>query len=408
MNNQVNKCLNTQFQGFYKAGIVNPVTGEVKWQTDEWQKNLILNQGLDHIATTAIVEQFLVSKSGAGSRPNSIDGGTSEITQSGAIVYLNVRTGLADFTSSNGTYPASVQVGDMIKYANNSESMVTTVTNGFNLQVTPSYTITSGQTFDIWKTSQTGLESAISNSTSIFVGAGDGTYCGTTTVGNVRTHRRTFDFPIETSQTTYNEIGVGWNTSNLFSRILLVSPLILNTGLQLRFIYELQTTWTPIVPVYKSAGIGNWPVSPSTDMMGSESLQILKTSTVNSANGASAISDAGALDPYFISNGGLFLTMWGSTTSTALAAFGSAVVRTSSGTTANFSRGAYTNGTYTVDKTGVFPISQLVSSGIRSIGLGDSGNTGQSYAFVFDQPQAKNSAQTLSITFRHSWSRILS
>ena len=406
MNNH-DRHLNAQLEGFYKIAVVNPETGEENWQTDDWQKNLILNVGMDHIASDVICNQFLVGKSGAGSRPNSINGGTSEVTQSGTTVYLNVRTGLADFTSSNGTYPANVQAGDMIVYANNSQSQVSSVTDGFNLEVSPSYTITTGQTFNIWKTSQTSMESQISNSTSIYVGGGDGVYCGTTTLSNVRTFKRAYDFPTETTQTTYNELGVGWNTSNVFSRIK-ITPLIIDPGLKLRFIYQLQTAWTPTASVYKTAAIGNWPVLPATNTIGSESLQILKTSEVSATTGATTLSDIGALDPYFISyTGPTLLTMWGSVTGTALAAFGSAVTRTSSGTTTDFSRASYTNGNYYIDKTGVFPTSQLVSNAIYSIGLGNTTNTGQSYAFLFNQTQSKSSAQTLSITFRYAWSRVL-
>lgn len=411
MNNNIDRYLNTQIKGFYKVGMVNPITDEVKWQNDEWNKNLILNVGMDHIAAATIVDQFLYGKSGAGSRPNSISGISSEITQSGETVFLSVRTGLTDFTSSYGTYAASVQVGDMLKYANNSESMVTLVKpDGYNLTVTPSYTFSTGQTFVIWKTSQTGLESQIANSNTYFVNAiQDGTYAGSTTVDNVVTHRRTFDFTTEVVQTTYNELGVGWDASHVFSRIKLSPPFVIDAGYKMRFIYELQTTWTPTSSVYKSAGIGNWPVAPATNQLGTESLQVLKTSTISTVNGLSVINSNGTLDPSFISSGPYNLTMWGSSVSASLATFGSYVNRTSaisSPTTTNFSLGSYTNGNYYIDKTGVFATSNLNSTAIRSIGLGDT-TTEQSYAFLFNQSQSKDPTQTLSIAFRYAWSRVL-
>ena len=290
MNNQVYNGFNQELRGFYKASVVKSDTNEIVWEQPEWKNNLILNQGMDQIYTSALVDLMTYAVAGLGSRPNSVDGGSSEITQSGANVYLNVRTGLADFTSATSTYAAAVQVGDMLKYANNSESRVTTVTDAYNLVVTPSYTFTVGQTFDVWKTSQVGIELEASRSTSYLGGSG---YCGSTTVGNVVTHRRTYDFPIETSAASYNEAGVAWaaavSPTNVFSRFLLSPAVEVGIGFKLRIAYDLQSTWLPSTPQYKTASVGGWPVSPSTNQIGTESIQKLLTSTVQVADGASLL-----------------------------------------------------------------------------------------------------------------------
>lgn len=412
MNKHIYCGINQQLQGFYKIGVYNPNTDEVKWH--EEGKNLILNQGMDHIYDASIVDQMLYGVSGVGTRVNSINGGTSQITQSGATVYLNIRTGLSDFTSSTGGHAAAAQIGDMLQYANNSESMVTSVSaNGFNLAVTPSYTFTSGQTFIVWKTSQIGLQTEISRSTSYVGGSGN---CGSTVVGNVVTHRRTYDFPLEISPQSYNEIGIAWATTlptTMFSRVLLVSPVAVPAGFNLRLLYDLQSAWWPTSSIYATASIGGWPVAPSTSLIGSGSLQTLLTSTINVADGASIVSTA-MLDPYYYTP---YFGMWASTNSQSLATFGSAVDRSSGADYVSpMTKAAYIASSYYADKTGVFTTAQLISNSIRSVGLGRV-NTGagyypyesshQVYCFVFNQPQTKYITQTLGLTFRSTWARTL-
>ena len=421
MNNQ--KCgINQTLQGFYKIAIVDGTTGEVKWQQEEWGKNLILNQGMDNINVSSVVDQMTYGIAGTGTRPNSSDGGTSTITQSGAGVYLFNRSGdIIDFTSSFNIYPALVQIGDVLQYVNGSQSMVTSVTDGFNLQVTPSYTITSGdaQTFAVWKTSQVGLQTELKRTNTYLGGS---TNCGTTIVSNVATHRRTFDFTAEVGSVGYNEIGIGWAVSGantVFSRILLPSTITIDTGFQLRIIYDLQTTWTPVAEQYKTGiSIGGWPVSPSTNVYGSESIQSFLISTVNVSDGAS-INTTAMLDPYFTTDGSNILSLWASPQSSSLAAFGSAINRSVNAgyTTTAMTKASYVANSYLIDKTGILLIGDIPRTDIRSVGLGRY-NAGLGYnpaaaayqviCYLFNQNQSKNSSQTLSFTYRWLWSRILS
>jgi len=414
MNDNIYCGVTQKLQGFYKVGVFNPATDEVIWH--EEGKNLILNQGMEHIYSTAIVDQMLYGVSGVGTRVNSIDGGTSQITQSGATVYLKVRTGLTDFTSSAGGYPAAAQVGDMVQYSNLSESQITAVAaGGFNLTVSPSYTFTDGNTFIIWKTSQIGLQSEISRSTSYVGGTGN---CGSTTVGNVITHRRTYDFPTEISPQSYNEIGIAWATTGattVFSRILLASPVAIPVGFNIRILYDLQTTWWPTSSIFATASIGGWPVAPSTSMIGTGSLQVFLTSTITTATGAS-VTIGGVLDPFYTLVSSTALGMWASTNSQSLEVFGSAVNRTPGGATVtSMTKAAYISDSHYADKTGVFTTAQIVSNSIRSVGIGKyvlssadpDGAANQVYCFVFNQPQSKFVTQTLSLTFRSSWARTL-
>lgn len=413
-----NMNINQGFQGFYKIGEVNPKTNEVKWYSDGWQKNLILNQGMDNLYNSSVVDQMLYGICGFGTRPNSFQSGLSQITQSGATIYLSNATGnITDFTSSAATYPSRAQVGDMLVYANNSQSQVTAVTNGFNLQVTPSYTFSTGQSFTVWKTSQTSLQTEVSRSIVNVVGAGN---CGTTITANSASHLRSYDFPVQGADATFNELGIAWASSGIgttFSRILLSSPITINAGFNLRLVYTLQVTYFPISSVSGPASIGGWPVGPSVNTNGSQSIQNLLISTVNVSDSTSNTTNA-VLEPYFVTVGSGYFSMFASVNSSSLASFGSAIDRRTSYATGGYgqaSKSSYTAGNYYCDRTSVLSVGTMGSNSIRSIGFGvggiDGGNSAdnshQAYCFVFDQPQTLLNTQTLSLTFRTSWSRIL-
>lgn len=407
----MNTGIKQSFSGYYQVKVIDATTNVVVWESG-LNKNLILNQGMDALYSTNIANLTICAVAGGGTRDNRVDGLTSEITQSGNKAFLNKRTGLGmeDFTSSHQTYAARVQAGDIIKYANNSESMVTTVTDGYNLVLNTNYTFTAGQTFVVWKTSQVGLETEVKRAgggitnTSYVTGAGN---CDTTTLSNTRTWRRTYDFVTEVGSVTYNELGVAWATSaanTVFSRIVLGSSIIIDTGFKLRMIYDLVGTFTPASEIYTTASIGGWPVSPSTNQIGSESLQNFLTSTIDTNGNTSGdpILDPASLTPL----------LFASPNSASLSAFGSAVDRsTNVGVTSGaMTKAAYVANSYYIDKTAILPIGQANRTDLKSIGMGSSNPAGAAstvIAFKFNQSQSKNSSQTLSLTYRSSWARTL-
>ena len=316
--------------GVYKVQVINSTTEEITLDCD-WQKNLILNGGMDTVIGCMLGNLSYYAIAGTGSRPNSITSSTSTITQSGAGVYLYNTSGLPNFTSSYSTYTASVNVGDVLQYSNNSQSTVTSITDGFNLQVNTNYTIGSGnaQTFTIWKTSQTDLEAESKRNSSLLAGAGN---CGTTTSGSTKTFRRSYDFSTEISSSTYTEIGVSWTVTkavkSTFSRILLPSPITVGIGFKLRVVYDLFLSFTPNTPQYFTASISGWPVSPSTTTIATQSIQNFNVSDVSTSGTTTA--DWYSLEPAAIRgyNGNLAVSFV-SNTSTPLAAFGSSIGRNS-------------------------------------------------------------------------------
>ena len=414
MNNiqQISQTLH----GYYKVGVVDPATNDVEWKFSG--SNIILNAGMDNLYSLSIADQLDYGICGTGTRPTNLFSGGSQITQSGNTVSLYNTGGLiTDFTSSYNVYPNLVQVGDMISCSNGQQLVVSSVNNGFNLTVTPSYTF-GPQTFAVYKTSQIGLQNesyragpGISNS-QYFVGAGA---CGTTFSASVVSMFRTYDFaPLVTTQ-TFNEVGVGWTSTgvqNVFSRLLLPSPVTVTAGFKLRLAYTLTTTFGPTGSIFGAASIGGWPVGPSTNTNGTQSVQDLLCSYVDDAGNSQ--TSVAVLDPYFISSGNT-AGIFASTNSQSLAPFGSAIDRSVTAVTGpQMSKASYTNGSYICDKTGTTTPGALSSNTIYSIGFGINGggynayaSNGQAYCFVFSQPQTLTNTQTLSLTFRFAWGRIL-
>lgn len=420
MSQQI-KGINANLQGFYKVAIVDPKTKEVVWEQPNWEKNLILNTGMNQIPLRSIADCMTYACAGTGVRSNAFAGGVSTITQSGNLIYMNTHLGtVSDFTASVETYSSYAEVGDVLVYGNGSHSMVSAIysEDGYKLQVTTSYEIpvTDAQTFTIYKTTQTDLvtEPDPPGRTTTYY-AGTAARCGTSTVSNVKTHRRTYDFDAEPAGGhTYYELGISWGaTSDLFSRIVPTSGIFVDEGYTLRLVYDLQITYTPLSAITKPMSISGW-----TSTTGSECIQNFFTSKITTADGSSDNSEA-ILDPYHVSVSSTYYSaLWCSSNSQSMAAFGSAVNRqlpASGRSTAVMTLGSYTDNVFRIDKTGVIPIGEGNMTNIKSIGFGryysgihpaDASN--QVICMILENSEAKYSSETLTMVYRFLWSRTLS
>lgn len=431
MNNNITFGFGPSFQGFYKIAVVDATTDEVKWESN-WGKNLILNQGMDAIPDRYVGDVFTHALAGTGSRPNNISGGTSTITQSGATIRLAPVAGLLDFTSSVMSasqvyYSASAQVGDMIVYSS-TESMVTAVdSNGINLTLNTSYSFSDERTFTIYKTSQRGLQGEVKRYNSYLTGVGN---CGTTSSSlSNYTNRRTYDFLSESVLRTYTEVGTSWSAtqtgSNVFSRILLPTPVDVNVGFKLRMVYDLQVTISPATPVYFTASISGWPhpLGTASSSIATQSIQLPLMSAVSTGGSTTIVNGSYyyyTLEPFARTGNRGNFNIFISSDSRSLSSIGSAIRRESdavfvdSGTTSS-----YITSSYYLDKTSVFVEGVSNIPNIRSIGVGGRDSSGdyndvpysalaQGFCVLFNEPQLKLSTQQLSITFRSRWGRVLS
>jgi len=405
--------------GQYRISVVDAETEEIIWQQPELQKNLILNQGMDAVNSFYYAQLGTNAIAGTGTRLNYIDPAGSMLSQAGTTVTLvptGSGTGLNHLTESFGNYSVALQAGDVIQYATGSGGVTTVIVLGVSdltASVDTSLSISPSQSFTIWKTTQTGLHQEIKRSSTYLVGTAN---CGYTDTTGSRTFRRTMDFSSESFLRTYTEVGIGWSavasSSTVFSRVLLDTPVAVDVGQKLRVFYQWRVDVYPTASIPRpNVTITGWPVSPSTTTNGSESVQLFFLSGIDS-NGNSQTSLA-ALEPVsFDSICNFFI----SHVSASLQPWGSSVDRTGTSPTAAIAfstKLAYTNGSYTCDKTATFSAASWDGANIRSMGFGPFNVVGsavffnQAFAFVFEQSQSKSNTQTLTLAYRWTWGRSL-
>lgn len=428
----INTGISSAIEGFYKVSVVDADGKNIIWEDPKWRKNLILNNGMDMIATYPYQQCFQYAIGGTGTRLNSITGDVSVISQSGYIIAIDPLGTLTSFTQSAGGHTTALQVGDVIQYITGSggtTDVTVTAVAPLSCSVNVSQTVTEPENFIIWKTSQTSLQNEWSRGGGQFGYGPSGSYwvngsCGSQVVGNVRQLWRTFDFGIESSEKIYTEVGLSPSATktatNTFSRIVLNSPVTVGINQRLRLAYQLNVSMMPSASVYRkdvtAPIISGWPVSPSTNLNATESLQgttyLIEGIFADGAGGGS--NNGGILDPI---STGFYCCAWASTNSRSLAPFGTNYDRGAAGDTyaaAQTSRAAYPGaGSYYCDKVCTFAVGQVNSTLIRTLGLGYSNSIPyiaayQGYAMLFDQPQTKYNTQTLSLAWRFSWARTLS
>jgi hypothetical protein len=393
-------------RGFYRVAVVDAPTQKVVWEQKDWGKNLILNNGMDQVALQSWESCFLYGAAGTGTASNLADSNEVLADQSATTV-----------TATLGSYTfISGDIGNMIHWDDGSEARITAYTSPQSVEVTPSQSVVQ-QHFVVYQTNQTGLAVEVKrtgNYLNNWPNTGTTIDLGT----GLLTLRRTYDFTAEIGSIAYREAATCWsltpNASNtIFSRIVFPSPIVVDAGQQLRFVYELQLLVGPVTPVVFNAAVTGWPVAPSMATNARQQLQYHGMGTVL-ANGGSGASTAGTSNEPS-SSGLQNCAFWASPNSTAIPSFGSTVNRNvpNSDTTAS-SLVAYTPLNFYRDKTATFGLGQLNNASIQSLGTGpqapipiiaarDSG-----IVVLLDESESKLNTQTLSFTFRYAWSRVLS
>lgn len=373
--------------------------GSVVRETD-WQHNLLLNQGMDNVATLLYPDLFLYCAAGTGNTPTEDDSGAITASQSGTTVTFS-----APFITDTGTDTTKV-----IKWDSGEEAMIDFVTSTTVCEVFDSKTVSSDQ-FTIYRTNQQGLTTEVKRSNTYLLGA---TNTETTRIGSKVTHRRTFDFTAESGSVVYSEIGfsaVGAASTNLNVRIKLISPVTVNVGEQLRVIYDFGITLSPTTAQAITAVINNWPVSPATNLDGDQQIEMAGLAAIDPANGLTngaveTVSSTNVLsnEPSVDVVG--FLT----DSSAALQTFPTTAIRaTLASDTTAINKDSYSSLSFVRTKSGTFATSNGNGTDIRSLGYGLSIGTDTYSVFrlLFDQAQTKAATHGLFVSFRFTWTREL-
>jgi hypothetical protein len=237
----------------FKAQVIerrpnHPDCGKVVFETD-FAPNLILENGMTAIATNLVTSLFTYCAIGSGTTPTEQTSGSITATTSGTAC------------TSNTAFFNSSMVGQLIYFPGTGQSATITVfTDNQHVTLNATLGIASGLVFDIFAINQTGLVSEVKRTNNYLTGSGN---CGTTYSGGVYTHQRTYDFSIETGTVVYNEVGFSSASgagANLNMRgIFSTAPITVVAGQQLRVIYFVLVTVTPISPRARTVPISGWP-----------------------------------------------------------------------------------------------------------------------------------------------------
>lgn len=224
-------------RGRFKVQVVDARTGKVLVDRP-WQSNLILDSGLDRIATESWAAQLTYAVAGTGNTPTKDLPDPGDLfSQSGTTVTRD--SGTRDFISGD--------VGKLIRFASGEEAYVTAFIGATSVTVGTSQTVASGAIDALYRVAQTGLTTEVKRSTNepSFIDEDDG-YASQHTrfdaTAGTMTFRTTKDFTEEVGSVNYTEIGVSSQSgsgNNLFSRMLLAGAVTVGIGQLLRVKYEL-------------------------------------------------------------------------------------------------------------------------------------------------------------------------
>jgi hypothetical protein len=380
--------------GKVKVQVVDSKTGKVK-RDYGWQKNLILNQGLNGIGSARTWAAATTHcAAGTGTTPTQDNSGATTATQSGTTVTLS--GGSFTFTDT-GT-----DTGKMIKWDSGEEAMIVSITNSTTAEVNVSQAV-SADAFNVFRTNQTGLTTEVKRTNTYLTGVDN---CGSTYVENEgkATFRRTYDFTVETGSVTYTEIGfshVATVAANLFSRILLSTPVALIADDVLRVVYDLTIQFSFFEPRTITPTISGW-----TGVTGQEMLECFGIAEVSTTGAVTTTNRAG--DPVTANRIGY------SNSTDALQANPAAAPFNSRTGTERFSKtvvlSTYVNDTFTRTKTMTALPAEGNMSGIRSIFYGLYATATTFYpqiAFLMADPQEKLNTHTLTLSYVYTWGRVL-
>jgi hypothetical protein len=224
------------------------------------------------------------------------------------------------------------------------------------------------------------------------------------------TLRRSIDFPPEVVlPVTYKEIGLsndGTPGDNLFCRVLLTVPVIVNPAQFLRVIYNLALAVSPFTPFSRNASISGWIAS---------GFDVLETWGLN------GVSDMGATNAIQVYAGPTDVTgnepsadTWvivGEDITAPVAFGGNPVNRFVTGDALKqLVLDDYVPLSFVRTKSVLLGRTDAQKTNLRTIALGNKNtntDVASFYMFRFSSNQSKDVAHELSLAFKFSWGRII-
>jgi hypothetical protein len=188
-----------------------------------WQPNLILDQGMDNVATLAFCNLFLVCVAGTGNTPTEDDSGATTATTSGTTC-----------TSSAGFF-APGDVGKLLRFDTGQKATITAYTSATQVTLSATLGVGAGTAFTLYRVTQTGLATESMRTSTYLTTSGA---CFNSRSGSTITSQRTYDFnPFSIAATantgtdliTATNHGLAANDAVVLSGGTAPSPLVLGT-----------------------------------------------------------------------------------------------------------------------------------------------------------------------------------
>jgi hypothetical protein len=358
------------------------------------KRNLILDSGLDLVASQMLANLFSVAVVGTSATPVKRDSGAITFTRAGNVV-----------TASANFFEAA-DVNRLLKFDSGEEMYVTAFTDAQSVTVNVAGALAASEG-TVWYVNQTGLLAEAKRTNVYGTDSGDN---GTTFVAVSKTfvHKRTFIFSAEAAGVTYREIGWSHTATagnNLFGRDSITGGIALAAGQQLKVVVELTVAISPNAPTAYANVIAGWSQNGTC---GVESVPEPATSgryiACVAASGATLQTNSnqvfeGASTPFCVlASGG-----------EAIVAMGTAAVNvTGRIITKGAAPAAYVQGSRYRDKVASFTVAEANSANIRSLGItSDAFGDVRCFRVLLNAAETKDSEHTLTLTFRLSWGRQL-
>lgn len=185
-------------KGRARVAIVDAKSGKTVWES-EWQRNLILDSGLDYVAANHWSTLLTYSTAGTSNTPTK-DLCDGTYSQTGTTVTRT--TGTRDFISGD--------VGKLIRFADGTERKITAFTDATTVTVATAGAVTA-QAILIYRVNQIHLGAYKATGTSypefLWEDGEKSQYTFWDFATATTTFRRTYDYPEEVGSVNYTELG---------------------------------------------------------------------------------------------------------------------------------------------------------------------------------------------------------
>lgn len=385
--------LHSQLQLSYRLGVLRD--GKLVHET-ALRPHMLTDAGLDRIGSYTALQQLYACILGTAPSPTPIrrDDGAVTFTQAGSVI-----------TASSAFFVAA-DVGRLFKWGVGSagaETYITAFVSSTAVEVGNTATVAAPTAGTVWYVNTAVLVQPIAGLSWSKQPTGNGSVAAVVGDTCTVTHTTVNVSSALAAPATVTELAIATNTTNaaVFDRDVISPPVALLAGDQAVVTIEYVARYSPVTPV----AVGN--VATGYDSTGSLQIEALGIGNMGGiaafdVNGTVLNSDYPRLEPHFAGDVGVRISDF------ALQSFstGAGPQDGAAGVKQTLVNAAYGSGTHYRDSTTTFAITEA-NGPIYGVSLYTGGYNVRGVTLKFAAPFTKLNTQTLSFTFRKSWSRVL-